>query len=617
MENKFQIIAKTFNGLEQVLAQELTELGAENVDIKRRAVFFDGDKALLYKANLRCRTAVRFIVPIFTFEAHDADEIYDQVKSVDWEQYITPSKTFAIDTTVYSDVFTHSKFVAYRTKDAIADQFMDKYGKRPSVSLTNPDLMLNVHIDQTMCSLCLDSSGESLHKRGYRVAQTEAPINEVLAAGMLKMAGWDGQCDFIDPMCGSGTILIEAALMALNIPPGVFRKSFAFEKWNDFDKDLFDELYNDDSCEREFTHKIYGSDISRVVIDTTEQNVKSAGVGKYVELKPCDINNLELPETEKILMVSNPPYGERLRYEDMENLYNEIGRMLKFKFTGNTAWLISSNEDLLDCVGMKPSQKIALSNAELDCLFCEYEIFAGKRNDHLCERYGERKVEDNTSSEKVRGAVEIDDDDAAEFGSYMSKKERFSSRGEERRPSTGRHFRDSDEHRDRDRRDDRGGDRSGRFEHRSFGDREDRGTRPFRSDRGDDRRDFHRRDDDSHHSDRGGFHRSDRDGDFHSRRPSRPFGDRDRRRDDGDFHSRGRFDRDDSHSARPFRTGRDSFHRDRDERPRDNRFEHRDRDSQEGGSSFRRHDSSRQRNSDYPFRHRRDEGNEGNDNNQD
>ncbi|MDR3706208.1 MAG: THUMP domain-containing protein [Paludibacteraceae bacterium] len=382
MEKTFEIIAKTFKGLEEVLAKELISLGANDVQLERRAVSCRGDKAFLYKANLHSRTATRFLVPISHFQAKNADEIYVEAKKIDWSKYMDLTTSFSIDATVYSEQFTHSKFVSYRVKDAIADQFMEKCNKRPSVSITNPDLMINVHISQTRCSISLDSSGESLHKRGYRVAQTEAPINEALAAGILLLSGWDGKSNFIDPMCGSGTFLIEAALIALNIPPGIFRKSFGFEKWNDFDKDLFDDLYNDDSYERPFDFKIYGSDINSNAIKIAEQNIRSSGLSKYIELQTISINDIKMPEG-KALMVTNPPYGERLQPESLFELYENIGRMLKFKFAGNQAWIISSDERCLSRIGMKPSEKINLFNGDLECLLCNYEVFEGKRKDFV------------------------------------------------------------------------------------------------------------------------------------------------------------------------------------------------------------------------------------------
>ena len=282
---EFELVAKTYYGMEEILAKELTELGANNVTIGRRAVSFTGDNALMYRANLYLRTAIRILKPILKFKASDADAVYDKVKAFDWSKYMTVKTTFAIDATVNSENFRHSKFVAYRVKDAIVDQFMERENHRPNVRINNPDLLINVHISHDECTISLDSSGESLHKRGYRNSQNEAPISEALAAGMLLMAGWNGETDFVDPMCGSGTFLIEAALIALNIPPCIYRNSFAFEKWNDFDADLFDDIYNDDSREREFTHKIYGYDINKRTVEIANENIKAAGLSKYIEVK--------------------------------------------------------------------------------------------------------------------------------------------------------------------------------------------------------------------------------------------------------------------------------------------------------------------------------------------
>ena len=259
---EFEMIAKTFEGLEEVLAKELTQLGANEIEIGRRMVAFKGNKELMYRANFALRTAIRILKPIKHFKAKSAEDVYDAVKSIEWSDFLNNKTTFAIDAVVFSEEFRHSKFVAYKVKDAIADYFREKTGDRPNVRLSNPDIQLNIHIAEDKCTLSLDSSGESLHRRGYRQEAVEAPLNEVLAAGMLMMAGWDGSTDFIDPMCGSGTLPIEAALIALNIAPGVFRKGFAFEKWPDFDKELFESIYNDDSQEREFNHHVYGYDIS-------------------------------------------------------------------------------------------------------------------------------------------------------------------------------------------------------------------------------------------------------------------------------------------------------------------------------------------------------------------
>lgn len=391
------MLAKTFKGLEEVLAKELIELGANDVQLERRAVSFRGDKALLYRANLCLRTASRILVPIVEAtltpkkkNIAPEDLLYEAVKRVEWSRYMSVENTFAINATVYSDTFRNSRFVTYRVKDAIADYWMERANKRPSVAVEAPDILINVHIAKEHLTLSLDSSGESLHKRGYRVANTEAPINEALAAGMLLMAGWKGQSDFYDPMCGSGTLLIEAALIARNIAPGVFRQAFAFEKWSDFDAELWSDIYNDDSQEHEFTHKIYGSDASFYAIQQAAKNIKSAGVQKDVELKQIRmeeikaITNNQSPLTNPSpLVMLNPPYGERLKSnKEMEDLYSAIGSTLKHQFAGATAWIISSNDAAMKCIGLKPSRKVRLLNGELDCQFNRYDLFQGKRKDN-------------------------------------------------------------------------------------------------------------------------------------------------------------------------------------------------------------------------------------------
>lgn len=384
MNQEFQMLAKTFKGLEEVLAGELVELGANNVQIERRAVSFTGDKRLLYTANMCLRTASRVLVPIATFRAKDADAVYEHAKQIDWSQYMTLKTGFAIDATVYSDTFRHSQYVTYRVKDAIADYWMEREQKRPSVKLTSPDLSLNVHIAAETVTISLDSSGDSLHKRGYRVANTEAPINEALAAGMLLLAGWHGQGDFYDPMCGSGTLLIEAALIARNIAPGIYRKGFAFEKWADFDRDLFEDIYNDDSRERPFTHKIYGSDAGYYAVQTALKNIQSASLQHDIEVRQIRMEELRLADrdTNGALVMMNPPYGERLSQDkDILRLYQDMGTALKHQFSGATAWIISSNEDALKCIGLKPSRRIHLMNGELECMFNQYELFQGEHKE--------------------------------------------------------------------------------------------------------------------------------------------------------------------------------------------------------------------------------------------
>jgi putative N6-adenine-specific DNA methylase len=379
MTREFKMIAKTMAGLEDVLAEELISLGANNLEIGKRMVSFEGNLALMYKANIHCRTALRILRPVFEFRAKTTDEIYKKVKAMNWFEHLTEDSTFAIDAITFSDYFTHSKFVAYRVKDAIADYFMQKTGKRPSVNTENPDLLINFHIAHDKCTLSFDSSGESLHKRGYRIAQTEAPLNEVLAAGMILKTGWRGESDFVDPMCGSGTLLIEAAMIAMNVPPGIYRQNFAFEKWKNFNAELFETIYNDDSGEREFKHKIYGSDILPEAIDIAAKNIKNAGVDKYIDLKVMPFEKyMEAPAEEGVL-VTNPPYGERIKPDDLLGLYEHIGERLKHVFMGYSAWILSYKKECFDKIGLKPSKKIQLVNGSLQCEFRRYDIFAGKK----------------------------------------------------------------------------------------------------------------------------------------------------------------------------------------------------------------------------------------------
>lgn len=374
---KYEMIAKTFMGLEQVLAKELIELGADDVQAGRRMVSFKGDKEMMYRANFSLHTAIRILKPIKHFKAHSADDVYEGIKSVDWSEYLDEKKTFSVDSVVYSEDFRNSRFVTYKVKDAIVDQFLEQGKRRPNISVANPDLKLNIHIAENNCTLSFDSSGESLHRRGYRQENVEAPLNEVLAAGMILMTGWNGECDFIDPMCGSGTLLIEAALIAQNMAPGVFRKEYAFEKWEDFDKDLFDEIYNDDSKEREFKHKIYGYDIDIKAVNTARVNARAAGLTKCIEVECADFKDFKQPENPAII-VCNPPYGERISTPNLLNTYRMIGERLKHHFTGNEAWILSYREECFEAIGLKPSIKIPVYNGSLECEFRKYSIFGGK-----------------------------------------------------------------------------------------------------------------------------------------------------------------------------------------------------------------------------------------------
>ena len=377
MEQEFELIAKTFMGLENVLAQELTQLGANNIQIGRRMVAFTGNQEMMYRANFQLRTAIRILKPIAHFKAHSAEDMYDEVRKIDWSQYIEQGKTFSVDSVVYSEEFRNSRFVTYKVKDAIVDQFREATGTRPNISVSNPDIRLNIHIAEDQATLSLDSSGESLHRRGYRQESVEAPLNEVLAAGMILMSGWKADTDFIDPMCGSGTLLIEAALIARNINPGVFRKAFAFEKWPDFNQELFDTIYNDDSQERDFTHHIYGYDVDMKAVNTARLNVKAAGLSQTVTVEQQDFKDFKKP-AEKSIIMTNPPYGERISTPDLLGTYKMIGERLKHEFGGNEAWILSYREECLEQIGLKPSIKIPLYNGSLECEFRKYALFDGK-----------------------------------------------------------------------------------------------------------------------------------------------------------------------------------------------------------------------------------------------
>lgn len=479
MEQEFELIAKTFMGLEPVLAQELTELGANNVQTGRRMVSFTGDKEMMYRANFQLHTAIKILKPIKHFKATTADEVYDEIKKIDWSQYLDLKKSFAVDSVVFSDEFRHSKFVSYKVKDAIVDQFREKTGQRPNISVSNPDIRLNMHIAEYNCTLSLDSSGESLHRRGYRQEAIEAPLNEVLAAGMILMTGWRGETDFIDPMCGSGTLPIEAALIARNIAPGVFRKEYAFEKWPDFDNELFDKIYNDESNEREFEHHIYGYDTDIAAVTKARMNVKAAGMLKDITIEQADFKNFKQPE-EKAIMVTNPPYGERISTPDLLGTYRMIGETLKHQFKDNDAWVLSYREECFDQISLKPSIKIPLYNGSLECEFRKYQIFEGKLKEFRSEgNILKTEDEKRAMAEKHRFKKErefkkrFEEEEDNEDGDirtfkfhHISFKSRDDNGGERRR--NGRDRRDFD---------DRGGRGSDSRRGRSFDDRGDRNSR--------------------------------------------------------------------------------------------------------------------------------------------
>ncbi len=380
-----ELLAKTMAGLEEVLARELVELGAQEVQPLRRAVSFKGDKRLLYQANLELHTALRILLPIDRFRAPHENSYYKQVKKINWLKYLTEKDTFAVDAVTFSKHLSHSRYIALRTKDAIVDQFRQETGNRPNVDVEKPDLRIHVHISKDECTLALDSSGESLHKRGYRVESTEAPINEVLAAGLIGLSGWQKDTDFIDPMCGSGTFLIEAALWAYNIPPLRHRKTFGFTKWPDYDSKLWEDVKKQAvAAIVPFEHKIIGFDKSLKAIKATQQNILAAHLeGKIeVERRKFEQKN-KLEETGMIMM--NPPYDERLSESDIFGLYKTIGDQLKQHYAGYSAWIISSNKAALKHIGLRPSKKITVYNGKLECKFQKYELYQGSKKNKKSE----------------------------------------------------------------------------------------------------------------------------------------------------------------------------------------------------------------------------------------
>lgn len=378
MEN-FKMIAKTFFGFEEILAKELQQLGAQDVTIGTRAVSFKGDKGFMYKANLSLRTALKILKPIYHFRAFNEQSLYKGIQGVDWSKYLNANQTFVIDTTIHSDNFKHSQFVSQKAKDAIVDQFREKFGQRPSVEKDFPDLRINIHIDRDQCSVALDTSGASLHQRGYRTATNIAPINEVLAAGMLLLSGWDGSSHFLDPMCGSGTILIEAGMIACNIPANINRKEFAFEKWNDWDNDLFDQII-DSLMKRtkEFHYSIVGFDKAPSAVNKAKDNIINANLEDYIKVSQANFFETKKETVGPLHMVFNPPYGERLDI-NLERFYRELGDTLKNNYPNTNAWFITANLEALKFVGLRPSRKIKLFNGSLEARLVKYEMYEGSK----------------------------------------------------------------------------------------------------------------------------------------------------------------------------------------------------------------------------------------------
>jgi len=380
MDNNFKLVAKTLFGFEDILAKELTQLGAMRVEKGVRNVSFEGDKGFMYKANLGIRTAIKILKPIHSFRVAREEDLYKNVKNMKWENYLKATGSLAVDATVHNSVFTHSQYTALKTKDAIVDRFRENDGTRPDVDLRFPDLKINVHIDRQRCTISLDTSGESLHRRGYKTATNIAPINEVLAAGLIMMSGWDGQTDFMDPMCGSGTMLAEAAMIACNIPPNLMRKEFAFERWSDWDVDLFEKI--EESLlkrTRDFHHKIMGYDKSPSAVAKAKENIKNAHLDEFIHIQHQDFFKTQKAGEEKLHMVFNPPYGERLENLNVEEFYGNIGSTLKHGYPGTNAWLITSKLEALKFVGLRPSRKIKVFNAKLEARLVKYEMYEGSK----------------------------------------------------------------------------------------------------------------------------------------------------------------------------------------------------------------------------------------------
>jgi len=385
MENNFKMVAKTLFGFEELLAKELKQLGAQAVTVGVRHVSFVGDKGFMYKANLGLRTAIKILKPIANFKVINESDLYKKINAIPWENYLKSNGSLAVGATLNGETFTHSQYVSLKTKDAIVDRFRDQTGERPNVDLRFPDLKIDIHIDRHFCTVSLDSSGESLHKRGYKVATNIAPINEVLAAGLVMLSGWDGQSDFMDPMCGSGTVLVEAAMIACNIPPNLMRNEFGFERWEDWDVDLFEKIEESLlSKTRDFHHKIMGFDKSPSAVEKAIQNVENAKLEDFIYIKHEDFFKTQKGGEAHLHMVFNPPYGERLDIE-MESFYGSIGTTLKHKYPGTHAWMISSNLEALKHIGLRPSRKIKLFNAKLESRFVKYEMYAGTKKTHKLE----------------------------------------------------------------------------------------------------------------------------------------------------------------------------------------------------------------------------------------
>ena len=417
---------KTFAGLEQALFDELTELGAENLEIIKRGVTFRGDLAMMYKVNYMSRLAIRILKPIGVFEVLDENQLYDKVKNINWMDVFKINQTFSVDSNLFYSNLDHSHYVSQKTKDAIVDQFREATGKRPWVSLENPDIYIDVHISHNVCTISLDSSGESLHKRGYRIATDKAPINEVLAAGMLNISGWKGKEDLYDPMCGSGTISIEAAMLAMKIPAGYYRKKFAFMNWEHFDEEMWKSVKSDaDDLMEDLECNIYASDRSDKAVGIAKRNFRSAGLHKDLNIEQSYFDAVQ-PKNKSGVIIMNPPYGMRLEERgELRDLYRGIGDVLKNTFTGFESWIISPNFETLKFIGLKPSKRITLFNGPIETKLMKFEVYEGTR------RYGDRNSDDFKRKDKHDSKKEWSSDRKFSDRKFPDKKfsdEKFSDK---------------------------------------------------------------------------------------------------------------------------------------------------------------------------------------------
>ena len=376
-----KLIAKTLYGLESVLAKELTDLGASGIVIANRAVQFQGDLRMLYCASYMLRSAISLLWQVSEFSIRSSDDLYNRSLRIEWERLMDVENTFSIVPVVQSQHFNHTGFAALRLKDAVADYFRNKTGKRPSVDNSNPDILINLHISNDRVNISLDSSVEPLFKRGYRKEAFEAPLNEVLAAGMLLLSGWNAGSDLIDPMCGSGTIPIEAAMIACRIPAGKFRREFGFQKWRNYNESLFDSVRAeyDSFIVGDPGVEITGYDISPDAVAGANQNLHNAGLDKVLKVEELDFRNFHPAEGKRGYIFINPPYGERLSGGETDTLYSMIGSTLKHNCHGFTAWLVSPNKESMKFIGLKPSAKHTLYNGSLECVFARYELYEGSR----------------------------------------------------------------------------------------------------------------------------------------------------------------------------------------------------------------------------------------------